>query len=87
MDASLVLVWVVASPQTCYERMKKRNSSRDRLKLANWDAYLQKTDRSIPRALQECGAVDVLFPFDNEDERTAGESLDKFLKMMGEMNG
>ena len=87
MGASLILVWVVASPNACYERMKERNSSRDHLKLANWDEYLQKTDRSIPKELKERAAVDVLFTFDNEDDKTARESLEKFLEMMGEMNG
>lgn len=84
MDAELILVWVVASAAVCYERMKERNASRDHKKLSAWDEYFQKTDRSIPVALDECAAVDALFPFDNEDDKTAKLSLEKFLKLLGD---
>jgi predicted kinase len=85
LGAELILVWVVASPAACYARMKARNASRDVHKLADWDEYLQKTDRTIPEELARCAAVDCLFPFDNEDESAAAASLEQFLKTIGEI--
>lgn len=84
IDAELILVWVVASTEACYQRMKARNSSRDQMKLADWEDYLQKTDRSIPKELEECAAVDRLFLFDNEDGKTAMASLERFINVLGE---
>ena len=82
--ASLILVWVTASKAACYERMKARGSDRDTLKLASWEEYAQKTDYSVPRALETAGAVDTLFVFDNESEATATESLEKLFNTFGE---
>ena len=82
-DAQLLLVWVTASAQTCYERMKARNSDRDGLKLAGWEAYVAGTDYSAPYALAASGAVDRVFVFDNENDQTAAACLQELLELIG----
>ncbi len=82
--AKLILVWVTASSAVCYERMKQRASDRDHSKLAAWKEYIQRTDYSAPVLLEELGAVDRLFVFDNENDETAEMALQEFLKIMGE---
>ena len=42
LGAQLLLIWVTAPTEICYERMKKRNSDRDTLKLQDWDNYVRK---------------------------------------------
>ena len=79
VGASLTLVWVMASRDVCCERMRARGAQRDAGKLARWEEYIARTDFSVPYALSESGAVDVLFAFDNENEQTAQRSLQQFL--------
>ena len=86
LGAELILVWVLASANACYERMKKRNSNRDQIKLSNWDEYLKTTDRSVPKELEEFSAFDKLFVFDNENDKTAKASLENFLNMLVQIN-
>ncbi len=43
-NADLVLIWVIAPVEICYQRMKQRNSDRDALKLANWNEYIKTVD-------------------------------------------
>ena len=81
LGASLTLVWVMASRDVCCERMRARGAQRDERKLARWEEYVARTDFSVPYALQESGAVDVLFAFDNENEQTAQRSLQQFLML------
>ena len=82
LDAELVLVWVTAPPKVCYERMKKRNSDRDILKLENWDEYVKKIDYSAPTRLVEEKAVDSLIVFDTADDNAFAESLKKALEII-----
>ena len=82
LDAELVLVWVTAPPKVCYERMKKRNSDRDTLKLQNWDEYVKKIDYSAPTKLMEDKAVDSLIVFDAADDKAFAESLEKALEII-----
>ena len=82
LDAELILVWIIASSDACYERMKARNSDRDVQKLANWDEYRRKTDYTSPHALEACGAVDKFFIFDNKNNETALKSLKKLLDIL-----
>lgn len=84
IGAELTVVWVSASPEVCYERMKKRGSDRDAKKLLSFEEYLKKTDYTPPTALLEKGAVHKLFVFANENREEALESLDKLLKILGE---
>ena len=80
--AELILVWVIASSDTCYERMKARNSDRDAMKLLEWEKYVQQVDYSAPSALETCGAVDRLFVFDNENDKVAKNSLERLLDIL-----
>ena len=84
--AHLILVWVSASSDVCYKRMKLRNSERDTKKLENWDEYFEKTNYSVPFSLESSGAVDKVFEFNNEENESAAESLKDFLNLIGESN-
>ena len=44
LGAELVVIWVNTPIEVCYERMKKRNSNRDLLKLLEWSEYVKKVD-------------------------------------------
>ena len=84
LGAKLVLVWVSTPLAVCYERMKARNSDRDREKLLHWDEYVRKTDYSIPTALEQNAAVDRLIVFENANDETAQASLARVLQCIGE---
>ena len=79
-DAELMLIWVTAPTSVCYDRMKKRNSDRDSLKLENWDDYVKKTNYTPPLELEKAGAVDRLIIFDTKDDSAVQFSLEKTLK-------
>ena len=83
-NAELVLIWVTASPDVCYERMKKRNSDRDTLKLENWDEYVKKIDYTAPTKLIDDEAVDRLIVFDTANDDTFASSLEKTLEIIRE---
>ncbi len=80
--AELLLIWVTAPVSVCYERMKKRASDRDTLKLENWDEYVKKINYSPPYQLKEAGAVDRFFVFDSKDDASMRSSLNEVLKML-----
>ena len=80
--AALILVWVTAPIELCYERMKTRNSDRDVLKLAGWDSYVKKTDYTPPYPLEEQGAVDGMIIFDTRDDVAVQASLEETLKWL-----
>lgn len=82
LGAELVLVWVTVPLEVCYERMKKRNSDRDILKLENWNEYVKKIDYSAPTRLVEEKAVDSLIVFDTADDNAFAESLEKALEII-----
>ena len=82
LDAELVLVWVTAPLEVCYERMKKRNSDRDTLKLQNWDEYVKNINYTVPLKLVEDKAVDSLTVFDTSDDSTFSASLEKVLEII-----
>lgn len=84
MGAELVVIWVTAPIEVCYERMKKRNAERDVLKLSTWQEYVKNIDYNAPYTLQETNAVDKLFIFDNANKITAQESLKYILEGLGE---
>lgn len=83
-DAELFLVWVTASPEICYERMKKRNSVRDTEKLKNWDEYVKKINFTPPFELKNNGAVDKFIIFDANNEENVKKSLSEVLKLLQE---
>ncbi len=80
--AELLLIWVTAPISLCYERMKKRNSDRDILKLENWEDYVKKTNYTPPCELDHKGAVDRLIIFDTKDDTAVQISLEKTIKMI-----
>ena len=82
LDAELVLIWVTAPLDICFERMKKRNSDRDTLKLENWDEYVKNIDYSVPLKLVEDNAVDSLIVFDTADDNSFAASLEKTLELI-----
>jgi predicted kinase len=82
LGAELVLIWVTAPTEVCYERMKKRNSDRDTLKLQNWDKYVKNIDYSAPAKLLEDKAVDSLIVFDTADDNAFADSLEKTLEII-----
>lgn len=73
--AKLVLIWVTASPQVCYERMKKRNSDRDTLKLADWENYIKNINFNPPYDLEEKNAVDKFIVINSDDDVSFNQSL------------
>lgn len=77
LGAQLTLIWVVAPDSVMYERMKKRNSPRDKLKLENWSEYLKSLNLTPPTALSEKNLVNSLLIFDTANEKTTTEYLQK----------
>lgn len=84
MDADLLLIWVVAPVSVCYERMKKRNSDRDLLKLENWDDYVRKTNYAPPYELESSEAVDRLIIFDTKDSAAVRHSFENTIQHIKE---
>ena len=84
--AQLVLVWVYASKEQCFERMKKRNSDRDTGKLQNFEEYAKNINYSPPYELEECGAVHRFVIFDTTSEDTFERSLKQTLEIMKDIN-
>ena len=75
MGAELVLIWVSAPTEVCYERMKKRNCDRDVLKLQNWEDYVKKINYNPPYELKEANAVDKFILFDTSDDLAVKTNL------------
>ncbi|MBQ7976221.1 MAG: AAA family ATPase [Clostridia bacterium] len=82
IDAELFLIWVTASPELCYERMKKRGSERDVLKLKNWQDYIKNINFNPPLELETKGAVDKLIVFNTNNDETMRDSLIKTLEQI-----
>ena len=81
-DTQLLLIWVMASEKTCFERMKKRNSDRDLLKLQNFEQYVKQINFTPPYELEAAGAVDGFIVFDNSDDASIKRCLNETLKMI-----
>ena len=85
MGAELVLIWVIAPADTCYERMKKRNAARDLWKLENWDEYVQSINYTAPTRLVEERAVDKLIEFNNGNAEEFSSSLKEVIRYICEV--
>ncbi len=72
-SAELILVWVHTDLALIYQRMRARNSERDRWKLENWDTYIKQKDHSIPQSEE-------IYLIENNDESAADEALSRLLK-------
>ena len=82
LGAELVLIWVTTPVSVCRERMAKRNSDRDTLKLEAWDEYVKNIDYSAPLLLREENAVDRFIVFDNESDESFARSLEETLQIL-----
>ncbi len=82
LGAELVLIWVTAPISVCRERMTKRNSDRDTLKLQNWDEYVKNIDYSAPIQLKEEEAVHHFIVFNTESDEAFERSFDETLKII-----
>lgn len=78
-NARLVVVWVMTSPEVCYQRMVARNSERDTWKLDHWDEYIVGVDFSIPAALQRTELGHELLLFYNSTGEEYRESMEGIL--------
>ena len=84
IGAQLLLIWVTAPPEICHERMKKRNSDRDTLKLQDWENYVSKINYTPPYELEQADAVDGFMVFDSATKETQENSLQTALKMISD---
>lgn len=82
LGAGLVLIWVTTPVSVCRERMAKRNSDRDTLKLEAWDEYVKNIDYSAPLLLRAENAVDRFIVFDNESDESFARSLEETLQIL-----
>lgn len=85
-NATLVVVWVVTSPEVVHERMIRRNSDRDTWKLANWDKYIAGCNFEIPVNLDDKNVKDDLILFYNDNEKEFEESMKQCLDILEEGN-
>ncbi len=72
----LLVVWINADEETCYKRMKKRNSDRDKWKLSHWSEYVKAIDFSSP--VNAVGRR--LFEYDNRDDDKAEKCFEQLLQ-------
>jgi len=83
-NASLVIIWVVATLEVCKQRMIARNSDRDTWKLANWDEYIAGENFDIPTALDDPMVIDDLLIFKNSTNKEFNESLGQIIDILEE---
>ena len=83
-NASLVIIWVVATLEVCKQRMIARNSDRDTWKLANWDEYIAGENFNIPTALDDPMVIDDLLIFKNSTNKEFNESLGQIIDILEE---
>jgi len=83
-NASLVIIWVVATLEVCKQRMIARNSDRDTWKLANWDEYIAGENFDIPITLDDPMVIDDLLIFKNSTEEEFNESLGQIVDILEE---
>jgi len=81
---SLYVVWVLASPEQCHERMLGRGLERDAGKLAGWEHFVQTLDFSVPE-LKECEAVDELLVVDTTSPQTYEKTVKEAVRKIGEI--
>ncbi len=85
-NATLVVVWVVTSPEVVHERMIRRNSDRDTWKLANWDKYIAGCNFEIPVNLDDKNVKDDLILFYNDNEKEFEESMKQCLDILEDLS-
>lgn len=80
-NIQLVVVWTHSSLELIRERMVKRNASRDKWKLENWEEYTKTINLSPPLALVENALVDELFVVDTTDDNSIQKGIRGLLDM------
>lgn len=84
LDARLVIIWVVTTPEVCRERMLKRNSERDVYKIRHWDEYIKTVDFSIPKNLDNPDVKDDLLLFYNSSKAEYLKSMHDIIPILEE---
>lgn len=84
LDAKLIIIWVVTTPEVCRERMKQRNSDRDVYKITHWNEYVRGVDFSIPSNLDDPDVKDDLLLFYNSSEAEYAKSMHDVLAVLEE---
>lgn len=74
--AELVVIWVETSIEVCHERMIKRNSSRDKWKLENWDEYISRCNFNRPTDIKE------LYIFKNSSDEEFKQSINNVVEYL-----
>ncbi len=82
INAKLVIIWVVTTPEVCRERMIRRNSDRDGYKIRHWDEYIKTVDFSIPKSLDDEAVKDDLLLFYNSSEAEYLKSMHDTLAIL-----
>ncbi len=83
LGARLTVIWIVATPEICRERMKRRRSDRDVYKIARWDDYVRTVDFSPPAAVTtDEHADDELLLFYNSSEAEYLKSMHDVLAVL-----
>ncbi|MDD6504788.1 MAG: AAA family ATPase [Lachnospiraceae bacterium] len=82
--ATLVVVWVVTSPEVVHERMIKRNSDRDTWKLEHWAEYIAGCNFEVPANLDDEKVKDDLILFYNNNEEEFEKSMQQCLDILEE---
>lgn len=78
-NIQLFVVWTYATTQVVHERMLKRNASRDKWKLENWDEYVKTVDYSPPFDLNKKVLNNKLFVIDTSTEETRNRDLNALI--------
>ncbi|MDF2614977.1 MAG: Zeta toxin family protein [Clostridia bacterium] len=66
--AELITIWVHCDLELIHQRMKARNSDRDKWKLENWEEYIKTKDNSIPK-------LEGIHVVENRDEATVEQTI------------
>lgn len=81
-NARLCVVWVVATPEVCHQRMIQRASDRDTWKLAHWEEYLKTISFDIPKTIDDPNDEYDLLLFYNSTQQEYDESMARILPML-----
>lgn len=87
LNASLVVIWVETSIETCHQRMIARNSDRDTWKLDHWDEYIAGCNFEIPHPLDDPDIIDDLLVFKNSSQEEYEESMKRIVDILEETTG
>ena len=78
-NIELFVAWTYTTTDIVYERMLKRNASRDKWKLENWQEYLKTVDYSVPTKAKEEVLFDNLFVIDTSTDETKERDINALI--------